>query len=151
VILRSKELVTIDVNVPVHLNVDAMRAGDPDYEACRALFNELEFTTLLKDFVRTTEAADVEYGEFTTEQWARVQRLAKERGVAIAICAPAASPVGGEEKDNEPDLPLLDLKQRGCDPLEMAISAEENKAFSLRIAENASGIARELTEMLRDP
>src|SRR5437899_11838998 len=52
VVLRSKELVTIDTNVPVHLNLAAMQAQEPDYEACRALFNELEFTTLLKNFVQ---------------------------------------------------------------------------------------------------
>lgn len=150
VILRSKELVTIDVNVPVHLNIEAMRAGDPDYEACRALFSELEFTTLLKDFVRTTEAADVEYGELTKEQWARVRRMAKESGVAIAICAPAASPLKNEEKDDEPDLPLLDFKPSGCDPLELAISVEENKAFSARIGENTSGVSRDVQEMLGD-
>jgi DNA polymerase I len=150
VILRSKELVTIDVNVPVHLNIEAMRAGDPDYEACRALFSELEFTTLLKDFVRTTEAADVEYGELTKEQWARVRRMAKQSGVAIAICAPAASPLKNEEKDDEPDLPLLDFKPSGCDPLELAISVEENKAFSARIGENTSGVSRDVQEMLGD-
>src|SRR5438270_13107121 len=68
VVLRSKELVTIDVNVPVHLNLETMRAQEPDFEACRVLFNELEFTTLLKDFVRTTDAGSVEYGELKGEQ-----------------------------------------------------------------------------------
>lgn len=150
VILRSKELVTIDVNVPVHLNIEAMRAGDPDYEACRVLFNELEFTTLLKDFVRTTDAADVEYGELKAEQWARVRKLAKQSGVAIAICAPVAARVSSEETDDEPDLPLLNLRQRSCDPVEIALSVEENKAFSLRIGENATGIARDVQEVLGD-
>src|SRR5437660_4949307 len=60
VVLRSKELVTIDTNVPVHLNLAAMQSQEPDYEACRALFNELEFTTLLKNFVQTTDEANVE-------------------------------------------------------------------------------------------
>src|SRR5207302_10407918 len=30
VVLRSKELVTIDVNVPVHLNLETMHAQEPD-------------------------------------------------------------------------------------------------------------------------
>src|SRR5581483_948176 len=68
VVLRSKELVTIDTNVPVRLNLETMRAQEPDYEACRELFSELEFTTLLKDFVRTTDASTVEYGELKSEQ-----------------------------------------------------------------------------------
>src|SRR5437660_6335572 len=75
VILRSKELVTIDTNVPVHLNLEAMQAQEPDFEACRALFNELEFTTLLKDFVRKTDVADVEYG--TIESIPQLESLIK--------------------------------------------------------------------------
>src|SRR5246127_4802032 len=93
VVLRSKDLVTIDVNVPVHLNLDSMRAQEPDYEACRTLFNELEFTTLLKNFVRTTDAETVEYGELKTEQ--QLEKLLKEArkgSVGFAICAPTASP-----------------------------------------------------------
>ena len=78
--LGSKELVTIDTNVPVHLNLEAMRAGDPDYEACRVLFNELEFTTLLKNFVRTTDADTVEYGALKTEE--QLERLLKQVGFA---------------------------------------------------------------------
>src|SRR5205085_9581771 len=67
VVLRSKELVTIDTNVPVHLNVETMQAQEPDYEACRLLFNELEFTTLLKNFLQTTDQANVEYGALNSE------------------------------------------------------------------------------------
>ena len=137
VILLSKELVTIDLNVPVHLNLDAMRAQEPDYEACRVLFNELEFTTLLKDFVRTTDAATVEYGELKTEQ--QLEKLMKEAGkrsMAFAICAPTAVPQAAKEKDDEPELPLLNIKQPTCDPIEIGISVEENKAVSVRLTDN---------------
>ena len=48
-ILLSKELVTIHTNVPIEYSLDAMRTQPPDLAACRALFSELEFTTLLKD------------------------------------------------------------------------------------------------------
>src|SRR5438270_520961 len=92
VVLRSKELVTIDVNVPVHLNLVTMQAQEPDYEACRVLFNELEFTTLLKDFVRTTDAGSVEYGELKGEQHLeKLLKLAGKHQLALAICAPVAS------------------------------------------------------------
>lgn len=139
VVLRSKELVTIDTNVPVHLNLESMRAQEPDYEACRALFSELEFTTLLKDFVRTTDAATVEYGELKSEQ--QLQKLLKnawKSGVALAICAPTA-PAGTAEPsvEDEPELPLLNIRQQGCDPIEIAICAEENSAVSTRLTDNA--------------
>ena len=149
VVLRSKELVTIDVNVPVHLNLDAMRAQEPDYEACRVLFNELEFTTLLKDFVRTTDAATVEYGELKSEQ--QLQKLlkqAKKGEIAISICAPAAAPLPELDKEAEPELPLLNVQQPSCDPVEIGISVEENKAVSLRLTKDT--VADALRKVLRD-
>jgi DNA polymerase-1 len=149
VVLRSKELVTIDVNVPVHLDLESMRAQEPDFEACRALFNELEFTTLLKDFVRTTDAATVEYGELKTEQ--QLEELlkdAKTGGIALAICAPIAIPRSEEEKDEEPELPLLNVSQQSCDPIEIGISVHENKAVSLRLTNDA--ISKTVYRVLAD-
>src|ERR1700723_3922033 len=40
-ILLSKKLVTIDCDVPIELDVDAMKVGEPDIEALRTLFTEL--------------------------------------------------------------------------------------------------------------
>ncbi len=48
-ILLSKELVTIHCEVPLELDLNAMRTQPPDVNACRQLFTELEFTTLLKE------------------------------------------------------------------------------------------------------
>ncbi len=53
-ILYSKEQVTIDGNVPVELNLEAMTAREADAEACRKLFTELEFTTLLAEVAAPT-------------------------------------------------------------------------------------------------
>src|SRR5438445_1288589 len=47
-ILYSKQLATIDINVPIELDADAMKMGQPDIEGLRQLFTELEFTSLLK-------------------------------------------------------------------------------------------------------
>ena len=138
VVLRSKELVTIDTNVPVHLNLETMRAQDPDYEACRVLFNELEFTTLLKNFVQTTDQANVEYGELKSES--QLQKLVKQAEggeLGVVICAPPAAAAGAEAQEDEPELPLLNIRQQGCDPVEIAISTEENKAVSARLGSNA--------------
>src|SRR5205807_725039 len=54
-ILTSKQLVTIDLNVGIELDVESMRAQEPDAEACRKLFTELEFTTLVKEFLSGVE------------------------------------------------------------------------------------------------
>src|SRR5438445_3794132 len=63
VVMLSKQLVTIDRNVPVDLDVDSMVAGEPDVDALRKLFTELEFTSLLKDLLPTMEVGDVRYSE----------------------------------------------------------------------------------------
>jgi DNA polymerase-1 len=48
-ILLSKELVTIHTSVPIEPDLGAMRTRAVNNAACRELFTELEFTTLLKE------------------------------------------------------------------------------------------------------
>jgi DNA polymerase-1 len=60
-ILLSKDLVTIHNNVPIEYSLDTMRTQPPDLEACRELFSELEFTTLLKELAPAEDARVVTY------------------------------------------------------------------------------------------
>ena len=62
-ILFSKSMATIDTNVPVELDVDSMRAGEPDMDALRTLFTELEFTSLLKELLPVVEVSETHYHE----------------------------------------------------------------------------------------
>src|SRR6202035_1333104 len=62
-ILFSKSLATIDTNVPIELDVKSMRAGEPDVDALRALFTELEFTSLLKELLPVVEVSGTHYTE----------------------------------------------------------------------------------------
>ncbi len=48
-ILLSRQLAAIDTAAPIRLDLAALRVAEPDVDACRALFTELEFHTLLKD------------------------------------------------------------------------------------------------------
>lgn len=48
-VLLSKELVTIDCRVPLDLDLNAMQTTEPDLEAARELFTELEFTSMLRE------------------------------------------------------------------------------------------------------
>jgi DNA polymerase-1 len=66
-ILYSKQLVTIDTDVAVELDVDAMKAGEPDVASLRALFAELEFTSLLKELLPVVEVKDGDYQEIRSE------------------------------------------------------------------------------------
>lgn len=45
-IRMSKFLATIRTDVPIDLDLDSMRLGEPDEQKLRAIFNELEFKTL---------------------------------------------------------------------------------------------------------
>jgi DNA polymerase-1 len=84
-ILLSKELVTIDCNVPVPFEPEKMRAQAPDVAAARELFGELEFTTLQKEFLAAGDAVgETEYGELTE---AALEKLEKAQLVAIALSA----------------------------------------------------------------
>jgi DNA polymerase-1 len=49
-IRMSKMLVTIMDDLPIDLNMEALRVADPDREKLRDLFLELEFHTLVRDF-----------------------------------------------------------------------------------------------------
>ncbi len=60
-ILFSKSMATIDTNVPVELNVEAMRAGEPDLDLLRQLFTELEFTSLLKELLPDVQVTETHF------------------------------------------------------------------------------------------
>ena len=62
-ILFSKTMATIDTNVPIELDVNSMRVGEPDVEALRALFTELEFTSLLKELLPVSEVSEAHYSD----------------------------------------------------------------------------------------
>ncbi len=47
--LLSKELVTIREDLPITLDLDALRLGTPDYSRLRSLYVELEFHTLARN------------------------------------------------------------------------------------------------------
>ncbi len=66
-ILYSKQLVTIDTDVAVDLDVAAMKAGEPDVEFLRALFAELEFTSLLKELLPVVEIKEGDYREIRSK------------------------------------------------------------------------------------
>jgi DNA polymerase-1 len=60
-ILLSKELVTIHCSVPIAINLEAMRTQPVDNAACRALFTELEFTSMLRELAPDLTAATTTY------------------------------------------------------------------------------------------
>jgi DNA polymerase-1 len=60
-ILLSKELVTIHTSVPIEYEIEQMRTQPVDNAACRDLFSELEFTTLLKELAPSVDNTPLTY------------------------------------------------------------------------------------------
>jgi len=105
-ILYSKQLVTIDCHVAVELDVPAMKAGEPDVAALRALFAELEFTSLLKELLPVVEVKDGDYQkiESKAEFDEYVRRLGHGASLALAF-PPALAPTLPSESAAEEDEP----------------------------------------------
>jgi DNA polymerase-1 len=66
-ILLSKELVTIHTGVPIEFSLDAMRTQPVDNAACRELFSELEFTTMLQALAPAADNTAIEYNLTPTD------------------------------------------------------------------------------------
>jgi DNA polymerase-1 len=103
-ILWSKELVTIDCNVPITLELEPMRAVEPDAEACRQLFTELEFNTLLKEFLPSgVELGETDYREADSDRDIDKALKALPKGAALAVAVEmAGAPPVEEEAPEEP-------------------------------------------------
>jgi DNA polymerase-1 len=103
-ILYSKQLVTIDTDVAVDLDVPAMKAGEPDIESLRALFAELEFTSLLKELLPVVEVKEGHYGEIKSrsEFEEYLSRVNQSAPLALAIPAEPAEIVEEEESEPQP-------------------------------------------------
>jgi DNA polymerase-1 len=136
-VLLSKELVTIHCEVPLEFEPEAMRTQAPDTAACRALFTELEFTTLLRELAPAVPTTAVDYVlEPTAEQIAAFVKQARKDGFALALAASelvaAAEQVSEQEsealEEREPELKtmsLLDLAEAADAACETSPAAME--------------------------
>jgi DNA polymerase I len=144
-VLLSKELVTIHCEAPVAFDVEAMRTQAPDAAACRTLFTELEFTSLLRELAPSEAPATTEYVmDPTAEQIAAFARHAREHGFALALPASeleaAAEQVSEQEsealEEKEPELKTMSL-------LDLAEAAEKAAPESAAARELRLGVAAE--------
>jgi DNA polymerase-1 len=137
IVLFSKRMATIDCDVPVDLNVDAMRAGAPDVESLRSLFTELEFTSLLKELLPVVEVTEAHYTEAgsAADVKAVLKKVSPKDPLAVAI--EAESPVIADEDEEEVDepqgsmLPLTAEVEEAAPARSVAISAAAGTAVSV--------------------
>ncbi len=141
-VLLSKGLATIDRNVPVDLDLERYAAQPPDLDACRALFAELEFSSLLREVLPeaaprkiksriATSAADVE----------AVLVQVKEGGVLTVALSVPSTTENEEANDEEKEAPLLAVSpppaaQAGDD---IAISAAAGEVLVVHLDSGPAG------------
>jgi DNA polymerase-1 len=139
-ILFSREMVTIDCNVPVEFEPERMRMGEPDTPALRDLFTELEFTSLLKDLVSGIDESETEYTEATSanDVEAVLKSLKKNGVLAIALEAPDTtkaqdSDEAEEEDNNQGQLTLSAPAPTATKLQRLAISGAMGKATTVSL------------------
>jgi DNA polymerase I len=153
-VLLSKELVTIHCEVPIALELENMRTQAPDVSACRALFNELEFTTMLKELAPEQETTPLSIiPDPSPEEMSRFVAAARAHGFSLAfdtsLLEVASEQVAEAEseaiEEEEPELKTMSLglfdepqppaEEKAAAPqtLKVAVSAEAGRAlvFSL--------------------
>ena len=109
IVLFSKRMATIDCNVPVELDLNAMKSGEPDIAALRQLFGELEFSTLLKELLPVVEVTEAQYAEAKSAADVEAVLQAVPAGGALALAIQAVATATEEQKDEEvEDLELED-------------------------------------------
>ena len=159
-ILFSKSMATIDTNVPVELDVDSMRVGEPDVDALRSLFTELEFTSLLKELLPVVEVRETHYTE--AKSAADVENVLRAIGsggalaVAVEHTETVVAPGEEEEKEEEPQNAQLSLMggamvgSAAPEPVigRIAISAAPGSALSIKL--DSAEAAAKLRSMLAD-
>jgi DNA polymerase-1 len=145
IVLFSKRMATIDCDVPVDLNVDAMRAGAPDVEALRTLFMELEFTSLLKELLPVVELTEAHYTEAKSaaDVEAVLQSVSAPNSLALAIEAVTTVAVEDpEEQADEPQESMLLLPTapvEAAPPRTAAISAAAGRATTVSLEMDGPG------------
>ena len=146
-ILLSKKLVTIDCNVPIELDVNAMKVGEPNIEALRALFTELEFSSLLKELLPVVEVSEAHYTEAKSAADVEAVLKSVSSSSALAVAVEAESEVAEEETEEEESgsgmLALTSEPQAIERPRDIAISSTHGVAVTV------SSEAEEATSRLK--
>jgi len=172
-IILSKELVTIHTSVPIEYDLNDMLTQPPDNAACRELFSELEFTTLLKELAPSTENTPISYN-LQPEPAQRADLFADARtvdaageikGLTIAVFEDAralaeevSADSSAEEEEPEPapsesmslfaaPEPAAPIAQTPSAPTTLQIGLTTSDSTAMVVSLDAAG----LREALEDP
>jgi DNA polymerase-1 len=152
-ILLSKQLVTIDCNVPIDLDENAMKIGEPDRDALRELFTELEFTSLLKELLPIAEVSEAFYSDAKSAADIEAVLQAMPAGGALAVAIEAEQEIADEEDETLDEfksgmLPLSAETAPAARARSMAISSFPGVAVTVSL--EAEGARSRLSAALAD-
>ncbi|HEX7091145.1 MAG TPA: DNA polymerase I [Longimicrobiales bacterium] len=119
-VLLSKELVTIRCDLPIELDMEALRVKGPDRARLRDVFLELEFHSLVRDYAAPEPAA---------ERVERRYRLVETAAEAVAL-AERARGLGRVALDTE----ATSLDPLRADLVGMSFAFEPGEAYYLPFA-----------------
>ncbi len=152
-ILLSKQLVTIDRNVPIELDVNAMKAGEPDIESLRTLFTELEFTSLLKELLPVVEVSEAHYREAksASDVEAVLKEVSPDKALAVAVEMESRIEEAGEEEAGQPEESMLPLTAASA-PSEKSrnFAISSTPGVALTVSAGAEAAASRLRAALAD-
>jgi DNA polymerase-1 len=160
-ILFSKQMATIDTNVPMELDTHAMRSSGPDAEILQKLFGELEFTTLLKELTPEPAIRDVHYTVAESGADVSLVRQKAETTGCLTIAMEGGDVGASAEPDGDPaeESPAqgsflalsessLSESREPAATRHISLSAEAGTAITVALSENAA--ADELKKILAD-
>ena len=139
----SRELATLDSEAPLDWGLEALKLGEPDRKNLQAIFKEMEFAKLFKDFSLQTDHRDDDYrlitgrGEFDD----LVQNLKKAGTFAL-------------------DLESTSIEPMRAEIVGLSFSFEPHRAFYLPVGHaypgapeqlSREGVLRTLRPLLEDP
>ena len=138
-ILLSKELVTIHTSVPIEFSLDAMRTQPVDNAACRALFTELEFTTMLKELAPDVEAVKTTYNTRATaaDLATLIAQARATGGLSIALFESAATLAAEVQADPDENADV-ETEPEPAQPQTMNLFGDEGSGSRAQSQESAS-------------
>ena len=109
-IRQSRELARIKTDLDVELDLEQVKARQPDRAAAYELFRELEFSALTREFAdaaqtgsgKTEAARDYRLIRKQSELASLIESLWTAERLAIAIAEPAAADAGGQQSLLQP-------------------------------------------------
>src|SRR5438552_698672 len=92
-ILLSKHLATIDCNVPIEFSMEGVKRMEPDTNALKQVYKEMEFFSLLKELGPTEDAHTRDYQVLDSAEAAEKWLAAIPAGAVVAVSVAS----GGED------------------------------------------------------